>query len=160
MKYLTKKEFLSKAKKHVSKKHWKTAELRWEYHQKVISTLKGMIINSILEAGTMGANLNPNSDTIDLDLPTKGWELSYKPTYIHDLDKVPYPIHKKYDVFIALRVHHHLFTDVKDLFSEMQRIANNIIIAVPSKTAKLYINVKNPKRIIKCKKTDTIILIW
>ena len=161
IKFLTKQSFLRMAKKHKAKKHWSTAEIRWEYHQKVIAELKKRSFKTILEAGTMGAILCSNADTIDLDLPKQQWALDYDVTYEHDLTKFPYPIKdKQYDIFIALRVYHHFPADPKIYLAEMLRIAHNVILAFPEKVADRYIKTRNPVKIIKCYKSDTTILIY
>ena len=51
---------------------------------------------------------------------------------LHDGKNTPWPIaNKKYEMFIALRVFHHLAPFQKACFSEAKRIARSIILVVP-----------------------------
>jgi hypothetical protein len=80
--------------------------------------------------GTMGVTCVLDSQTIDY---AEKWDYKDKnPTILYDAREIPWPIEdKKYDVFIALRVFHHLVPKQKEAFVEATRIAKKIIIVVP-----------------------------
>jgi len=162
--FLSKEKYLSFTEKHKVEAHWSTAKQRWAYHEKAIKLLKGIsnIENrKILEAGTMGTNICTFSDTIDIDLPDSGWPLYYNVTYLHNLKQLPWPIKdKQYDVFIALRVFHHLLDKPEEYFKEMKRIANHIILAFPDPIAKIYRNISKPLYDIKYPPINTTILYY
>jgi len=172
MKYLTKNRFLKKveALKVSNPEHWgninkvpgqPVATERWSYHQKAISLLKLIEPKTVLEAGSMGIFLTKSSDSIDLDIPDWGWRLTYEPTYNYDLTQIPWkPIKdKQYDVFVALRVFHHMKDEAKYL-KEMERISNHIILALDATSADRYITVKKPDLIYFFVDTGTFILYY
>ena len=165
--YLTKEKYfeITEKEKELNPAHWITNKnqdtylTRWEYHNKTVEILKSLKLTNILEAGTMGVKCYENSDTIDFNLPNKGWKLTYEPTYNYDLTKVPWSIikNKQYDVFIALRVFHH-FLETKKYLNEMLRISKHVILALPRKKAREYIRIKKPNKKYICKESNTIIL--
>lgn len=171
MNYLTKEEFLNQI--HIlslsNPNHWGRQETaqgkpsaldRWSYHQKAIEILKSLRPASILEAGTLGIKVVRESDTIDLDLPDDGWRLTYVPTYRHDLRVIPWPIEdQSYDVFLALRVFHHL-ADQAACLEEMERVAKRIILALPLDSAKRYEAIRKPEETHHFDDTDTTILVY
>ena len=159
--YLSKGGFFRKTEKHIEEAHWGTAKKRWEYHLKAIEILQKIpAVKSVLEAGTMGVKLWEYSDTIDLNLPPK-WPLYYEPTYDYDLTKLPWDVikDKQYDVFVGMRVFHHV-TDHAASFAEMKRIAGHIILSFPEDTAKIYRTLREPTQEVICKDTKTTILYW
>lgn len=169
-KYLTEKEYFQKIEEHkkINPEHWvtnnnnNTYQKRWEYHNNTIELLKEINPSNILEAGTMGIMINEFSDTIDLDLPTKGWRLTYKPTHNHDLRIFPWSNikNKQYDCFVALRVFHHMKTDQEKYLNEMFRISNNVILAFPQSVANIYKNICLPTKEIKSINSDTTIIFY
>lgn len=171
MTYLTRQQFveLVSALKQINPDHWgndigkpgQPASLdRWSYHRKTIEILKSLNPTKVLEAGTMGIPVVQGSDTIDLDLPDYGWRLTYAPSYNHDLSVIPWPIEtKSYDVFIALRVFHHLDNEAACLH-EMERIAQHIILAQPEDSARRYEAIRQPDHKYHFTDTDTTILVY
>lgn len=162
-KYITKEEYFHMCKNFNKITHWNTYENRWDYHEQTINLLEKINFNTVLEAGTMGINVFKNSDTIDIQ--TKRWKLLYKPTYLHDLQIIPWPIkNKQYDVFIALRVFHHLIDKPEKYLNEMKRISNHIILSMPENKSTIYEKIEKPKKRIICKsireKSPNTILIY
>jgi len=159
--YLSKEQYLAETAKHKYEVHWSSAEARWLYHQKTIEILGYLSTHSVLEAGTMGICVNKDSDTIDIDLPGAGWPLYYKPTYNHDLRILPWPVKdKQYNIFIALRVFHHLRDKPKEYLKEMFRISNHIILAFPESTASIYRKISRPMHEIHLPEVNTVILYY
>lgn len=143
--YLTKKKYFEFAEKHKNEPHWAGAKIRWSYHKAALDILTHHPAKKILEAGTMGMNLWDHSDTIDLNLEDRTWPLYYKPTYNHDLRITPWPIEdNKYDVFIALRVFHHMLDKAEECFKEMCRISEFIILVLPEYAANIYKKIRKP----------------
>ncbi len=153
-------------KKKASTYHKKWQDERYAYHKAASDIAKTLNIKTSLEAGTRKVTICENSDTIDI-------ESKVNPTYLHDLSILPYPVTKKYDLFVALRVFHHVKADLKECFKELERIADNIIIAVPPKGSnhlKTYRKgvcwsefTDRPPHIIEHTKTktyETIICYW
>ena len=125
--------------------HWSNAKRRWVYHAAAVTFARLSDVSSaskVLEMGTMGINIVPGSDTIDY---AEGWNFDGKaPTHAHDGRKIPWPIkNDEYELFIALRVYHHLNPRQKEAFLEARRIAKNIIIVAPES----YDKVKGSKGI-------------
>lgn len=172
MEYLTKDKFLEKVNllKEINPEHWGHTERivaqpisieRWDYHEKAIEIIKSIKPKSILEAGSMGIELSKDSDTIDFDLPEFGWRLTYSPTYIHDLRIVPWDKikDKQYDIFVALRVFHHMDSQYKYL-KEMNRISKHIILALTNDSANKYELIKKADKRYNFNNTDTAILYY
>lgn len=121
--------------------HWATAGSRWPYHQQAVQWVRKLHLPSprrVLEMGTMGVSVVHGSDTIDYD-PTVNntdWNVpGIKHTYLHDARVCPWPIERgQYDLFIALRVFHHLRPFQEECFREARRIASALILVVPSRT--------------------------
>lgn len=174
MKYLTKELFLKKVNelKEQNPEHWGNEEYRpgqpkstdrWSYHEKAVEILKKINPKTILEAGSMGIFLTDDSDSIDLDMPEWGWRLGYVPTYNHDLRNVPWAgiKDKQYDVFVALRVLHHMVEgDEGRLLKEMERIANHIILAFPQYASDSYEKIKTPNEKYQFNDTDTTVIYY
>lgn len=133
-----------------NKAHWtlapgSTYKDRWPYHAIAIDLLKGLEIESpsdVLEIGTYGASLVNGSDTLDIASALNRTNKSYKPTIIHDLRIIPWPITKKYKAVVALRVWHHLMPYQREAFLEAKRIAENIIIVCPEETYRHRIGIR------------------
>jgi hypothetical protein len=172
MEYLTRELFLEKVNslklsnpEHWGHYEWKPAQPksidRWNYHEKAVEILKEINPKTILEAGSMGIFLTNESDSIDLDMPEWGWRLTYKPTYTYDLTKMPWkPIKdKQYDVFVALRVFHHMYDEARYL-KEMERISNKIILALTSASAERYEKIRKADKSYYFEDTDTIVLFY
>lgn len=132
--YINKEKFYQLATS-INSAHWKSQplELRWSYHSKALEILKSIeIINpsDVLEIGTVGVQLVENSDTLDQD---QYWNYEGKqPTFTHDARNIPWPIQKKYKAIVALRVFQYLVPKQKEAFFEAKRLADNLIIVVPS----------------------------
>jgi predicted Ser/Thr protein kinase len=78
-------------------------------------------------------------------MPKEGWPLVYVPTYNHDLRIIPWPIKdKQYNIFIALRVFHHMIDKAEECFNEMCRISDFIILVLPEWGAKVYREIRKP----------------
>jgi hypothetical protein len=172
MKFLTKKKFLKQVNELKLKNpgHWghvirklgqPIAVERWAYHKKAVELLKEIKPKTILEAGSMNIFLTNKSDSIDLDVPDWGWKLTYEPTYNYDLTKIPWkPIKdKQYDVFVALRVFHHMEDEEKYL-KEMERVSNKIILALTSVSADRYEKVRKADKSYYFPETDTMVLFY
>jgi hypothetical protein len=114
--------------------HWQDYKHRWQYYSRAIEIAKTLDINNpsdVLEMGTMGVSIVPNCLSIDYD---EKWDFKgKKPTYLHDARAIPWPIPtKKFKLFVALRVFHHLAPNQKECFLEAKRIAENVLIVVPN----------------------------
>jgi hypothetical protein len=172
MKYLTHESFLEQVEylKKQNPTHWGHTEYkpsqprsidRWSYHKKAIEILKKIQPKSVLEAGSMGIFLTDSSDSIDLDIPEWGWRLSYTPTYNHDLTHIPWAgiTDKQYDVFVALRVFHHM-EDQERFLKEMERISDHIILAFPQYASDVYESIKTPTEKYHFDDTDTTVIYY
>jgi hypothetical protein len=115
--------------------HWTGSyKNRWKYYSRAVEIAKTLDINNpsdVLEMGTMGVSIVRNCLSIDYD---KKWDFTgKKPTYLHDARAIPWPIPtKKFKLFVALRVFHHLAPNQKECFLEAKRIAENVLIVVPN----------------------------
>lgn len=132
MEYLTHRKFIETVAelrlKYPGLGHWK--ESRWNYHALALSIIQMQRPKSILEMGTMGVKLWSGSD--EMDYPIADFWPVESPAVLHNGKKIPWPIaSKKYDMFIALRVFHHLAPFQKECFSEAKRISKSIILVVP-----------------------------
>jgi GTPase SAR1 family protein len=114
--------------------HWDNYKGRWKYYSRAVEIAKTLDINNpsdVLEMGTMGVSIVPNCLSIDYD---EKWDfIDKKPTYRHDARAIPWPVPtKKFKLFVALRVFHHLAPKQKECFLEAKRIAENVLIVVPN----------------------------
>lgn len=172
MEYLTKEKFLERVEylKGINPEHWGHYEWkpgqpkatdRWDYHKKAVELLKEINPKSVLESGSMDIFLTNQSDSIDLDMPDWGWRLTYTPTYTYDLTKTPWSVlsDKHYDVFVALRVFHHL-GDEEKYFKEMKRVSNHIILALTKDSADRYEKIKKATKSYYFPNTDTTVLYY
>lgn len=172
MKYLTKEQFLERVEqlKNLVPTHWdnkiykpnqpKSID-RWSYHEKAVEILKKINPKNILEAGSLGIFLTDESDSIDLDMPEWGWKLTYAPTYYHDLRIIPWADikDKQYEVFVALRVFHHMKDEEKYL-KEMERISDHIILAFPQYASDIYEKIRKPVEKYHFDDTDTTVIYY
>lgn len=131
-KVLTRSAYLSRTSE-LGTGHWHNANRRWIYHSAaacLAQVAKPSSPSKVLEMGTMGVNIVPGSDTIDYSV---AWQFAGKaPTYMHDARITPWPIaDNAYDLFIALRVFHHLAPNQEAAFKEAKRISRHIIIVTP-----------------------------
>lgn len=121
--YLTFEELEEQAQK---KGYWRqTYRRRWEYILPIIEQMKIINPASVLELGTMGITFFKKADTM-------GYEQTN--TYAHNAIFTPWDFipNKKYDVFIATNVFHHLDRFQPKVFSEIKRIAKHAFITIPS----------------------------
>ena len=132
MKFITKEKFENRIN-HLKSinpayDHW--TDGRWAYHS--LASALAQLINpsSVLELGTMGVKVCDFSDEMDFPI-ADFWPIG-SPKYLHNAKICPWPINNKsYDLFIALRVFHHLNPFQRECFLEAKRIANSIIITLP-----------------------------
>lgn len=163
MKLITKKEFDEKTVS-LGGKHWATKDNRWEYYKFVLSLLKDIEANKVLEIGSVGVKLIEESDELDYDVKAV-WP-TFNPKYYHDLRNIPYPIENdEYDLIICLRVLHHLHGKQKDVFDEFKRISNKLILAIPHERYGYddvieWSDGLSPTLLYACKKTPTNIYYW
>lgn len=122
--------------------HWSKDLLnaRWTYHESVVRILEELNLDSpdsVLEVGTMGAQVVSGSKTMDLPKadqePRAGWLHNCHPgdTIFHDARSTPWPFHdKQFEVVVALRVLQHLTPCQETALRECFRVANHVIIVV------------------------------
>lgn len=114
---------------------WKSYEGRWRYHARAIEVIQGLGLSrpkQVLELGTLGASLVLGSDT--MDYANEQWVMpGYRPTIVHDARDIPWPVKRRYELFIALRIWHHLAPVQEEAFREARRIAENVLIVCPEK---------------------------
>lgn len=114
-KFITKEECLK-----INKFH------RWEYWDIVIEYLKIIGPETCLELGSKGYPLFKNADTM-------GKNKIEDPTFLWNATNFPWPIDKKYDVFVALQVWEHLNNYQEQAFKEVSRISEWAILSFPYK---------------------------
>ena len=154
MKYLTHDRYVELARQYKSI-NWDRANQRWPYHKYVIDLLIPMNPKTILEAGSMGIKLCEQSETIDYS--ESGWEAFYTPTYNHDLKELPWPVNR-YDIFVALRVFHHLTDKPREYLDEMKRISKYTILALDEKAYMIYRKTEKP--VLEKRMGGTFILFY
>jgi len=108
---------------------------RWAYFRKVIRMVEEINPQSVVELGPALFTVVKNSDIIRLPEPDVwGIPSNIQSTeYLHDATKTPWPIEKKYDLFIALQVFEHLVDSQAQAFQEVKRIAKYAILSLPYK---------------------------
>ena len=108
---------------------------RWAYIQEVIKMVDEINPKSVLELGPALFTVVKNSDIMRLPIPDKwGIQENVQSTeYLHDATKTPWPVEKKYDLFIALQVFEHLVDSKSQAFQEVKRIAKHAILSLPYK---------------------------
>lgn len=131
--YLTRESYLA-ATSRANSRHWKSAEGRWSYHEAAVQIAREIAPASpdrVLELGTMGVSIVEGSHT--MDYAEKWNHRGFNPTFLHDARRMPWPVaDKAYDLFIALRVFHHLLPVQEACFHEALRIARHVVIVVPA----------------------------
>jgi hypothetical protein len=135
VRFLTLEEFAAIAKANPGP-HWAGWQSRWQYHCRAVEiaqTLRLSGPSSVLEIGTMGAQIVHGSDTMDFG-DVAVWDFrGRKATIWHDARETPWPMaDRRYELLIALRVYQHLVPAQEAAFREALRVADNVIIAVPS----------------------------
>ncbi|MDR1693037.1 MAG: hypothetical protein LBR72_06720 [Oscillospiraceae bacterium] len=106
---------------------------RWAYIQKVIEMVKEINPRSVLELGPALFTVVKGSDIMrkrEVDM----WGIPSNTNvteYLHDATKTPWPVEKKYDLFIALQVFEHLVDSQAQAFMEVKRIAKSAILSLP-----------------------------
>jgi hypothetical protein len=129
---LTEAEFLAVARR-AGAGHWSNAASRWAYHAAAIACVREVAPDGpekVLELGTMGVSIVKGSHTMDFSEKWNG--VPFTPTYAHDARRLPWPIADlAYDIFVALRVFHHLVPHQAACFREARRIAASIVLVVP-----------------------------
>ena len=108
---------------------------RWAYFQEVVKMVREINPRSVLELGPALFTVVKNSDIMRKpELDRWGIPPDIQTTeYLHDATKTPWPIEKKYDLFIALQVFEHLVDSQIQAFQEVKRIAKNAILSLPYK---------------------------
>lgn len=130
--YLTHEDYMATVNS-VTTGHWRSGAGRWNYHAAAVEIARRLnpdYPRQVLEMGTMGVSIVKGSDTIDY---AEKWNFrKFRPTFQHDARQFPWPVaNKAYDLFIALRVFHHLTPLQAECFAEARRIARNVIIVAP-----------------------------
>ena len=132
MNFLTKQKFFDRVNtlrsRNLAYDHWKDS--RWNYHS--IASALAQYINPkrVLELGTMGVKICEFSD--EMDFPIADFWPVDSPKYLHNAKETPWPVETgAYDLFIALRVFHHLNPFQKECFLEAKRIAKWVLITIP-----------------------------
>lgn len=106
---------------------------RWAYLQEVIKLVGEIAPRSVLELGPALFTVVKNSDIMRKPEIDK-WGMPAhidSMEYLHDATKTPWPVIKKYDLFIALQVFEHLTGCQAQAFKEVKRIARYAILSLP-----------------------------
>ena len=108
---------------------------RWAYFQEVIKMVERISPQSVLELGPALFTVVKNSDIMRKpEIDDWGVPLNIQSIeYLHDATKTPWPVDKKYDLFIALQVFEHLVDSQMKAFQEVKRIARYAILSLPYK---------------------------
>jgi len=108
---------------------------RWAYFQEVIQMVGEIDPHSVLELGPALFTVVKNADVMRKpEIDIWGAPADVKATeYLHDATITPWPVHKKYDLFIALQVFEHLVGSQAQAFQEVKRIARYAILSLPYK---------------------------
>ena len=108
---------------------------RWAYFREVIKMVEEIDPRSVLELGPALFTVVKNADVMrkpEIDL--WGAPADIRTTeYLHDATITPWPVRKKYDLFIALQVFEHLTGRQAQAFQEAKRIARYAILSLPYK---------------------------
>jgi len=108
---------------------------RWAYFQEVIKMAGEINPRSVLELGPALFPVVKNSDIMCKPEVDK-WGVPadiQAMEYLHDATITPWPVRKKYDLFIALQVFEHLTGRQAQAFQEVKRIARYAILSLPYK---------------------------
>lgn len=108
---------------------------RWAYFGEVIKMVEEINPQSVLELGPALFTVVKNSDIMRKpEIDVWGIPKNIQSTeYLHDATKTPWPIDKKYDLFIALQVFEHLVDSQVQAFHEVKRLAKYAILSLPYK---------------------------
>jgi len=108
---------------------------RWVYFQEVIKIIDEVNPQSVLELGPALFPVVKNADIMRRpEIDKWGVPSDMQVTeYLHDASKTPWPIKKKYDLFIALQVFEHLVDSQVQAFQEIKRIAKHAVLSLPYK---------------------------
>ena len=108
---------------------------RWTYFREVIKLARELGPSSVLELGPALFTVVKGSDIMrkpEIDIwgaPANIQSMEY----LHDATVTPWPVDKKYDLFIALQVFEHLTGCQARAFQEVKRIARHAILSLPYK---------------------------
>ena len=108
---------------------------RWAYFSEVIKMVEEINPKSVLELGPALFTVVKNADVMRKpEIDRWGVPSNVRSSeYLHDATITPWPIEKKYDLFIALQVFEHLTDHQKQAFQEVKRIAKYAILSLPYK---------------------------
>ena len=126
LEYISYKDFIEGAK--LSPEYYLPE--RWSYMSKVIASLKETIpdASTAIELGPHKFPIIKNADTIGLNR-----DHYRNMTYCFDAGKTfPWPVYKKYDIFVGLQVLEHL-EDKGQAFKEIERISDVAVVSLPYK---------------------------
>ncbi len=132
--YINKNDFDGNAQRQVlSRDLWTTGGDRWRYHHAAVELARTVPLSvpaQVLEAGSLGAQIIHDSDTVDCE--NHLWKPVDAPTLEHDLRNTPWPVEDgRYMLFIALRVWQHLWPKQRESLMEAFRVAEYVLIGVP-----------------------------
>jgi len=108
---------------------------RWAYFREVIKMVEEIDPRSVLELGPALFTIVKNSDIMrkpEIDVWGAPADVQAM-EYLHDATITPWPVCKKYDLFIALQVFEHLTGRQAQAFQEVKRIARYAILSLPYK---------------------------
>lgn len=138
--YLSKADYDEQTSR-IGGKHWQGAGPRWAYHRLSIEWAKELGLTSperVLEMGPMGVTIVNGAKTVDYDASknNRDWLIEgYRPTYLLDARKTPWPFgDKEFDLIVALRIFHHLVPNQRAAFHEARRTSKALILVVPGKS--------------------------
>ncbi|MCL1951346.1 MAG: hypothetical protein FWF60_00815 [Oscillospiraceae bacterium] len=108
---------------------------RWAYFREVIRMVGEIGPRSVLELGPALFTVVKGSDIMRKpEIDVWGAPANVKSIeYLHDATVTPWPVHRKYDLFIALQVFEHLVGCQAQAFQEVRRIALHAILSLPYK---------------------------
>ena len=108
---------------------------RWAYFQEVIKLVGEIGPQSVLELGPALFTVVKGCDIMRKpEVDIWGVPANVRATeYLHDATVTPWPVRKKYDLFIALQVFEHLVDRQARAFQEVKRIAKYAILSLPYK---------------------------
>jgi len=106
---------------------------RWAYLREVIKMVEEIKPQSVLELGPALITVVKNANIMRKPEPDV-WGVPsdvHSIEYLHDATKTPWPVFRKYDLFIALQVFEHLANKQAQAFQEVKRIARYAILSLP-----------------------------
>ena len=120
MKFITKKDYDKKCKE--DKYFFK----RWNYYKEAIEIAKNLNPLSVLELGCSSFPLCLNSVRIEK-------EHNKHINYVFDCTITPWTFNHNFDLAICLQVFEHFEGRQKNVFNELKKIVNKLIVSVPYK---------------------------